>query len=176
LSNHPTERFNRIMLPHLDAAYNLARWLTRNSDETEDIVQESFIKAFRHFNTFRGENSRSWLLAIVRNNCYDWLKAQKRHSEIRMAIHAQELDAPTLQHNPEISFFNDVNRAIIDKALAELPVEFREAIVLRELEDCSYQEISAITGAPLGTVMSRLARGRSMLRDKLAAEFCEKNQ
>ncbi len=161
------------MLPHLDAAYNLACWLTGNADEAQDLTQESFLKAFRHFHAFRGENSRAWLLAIVRNVCYDWLQNRTFLSKIIPENPDGEWDAPCNHYNPELATLRADDKLIINRALAALPFEFREAIVLRELEDCTYNEISVITGAPLGTVMSRLARGREQLRRLLTEDFKE---
>ncbi|HEY6952273.1 MAG TPA: sigma-70 family RNA polymerase sigma factor, partial [Bacteroidota bacterium] len=146
-----------------DAAYNLARWLLRTDDDAEDVVQEAFLRAFRFFDGFRGENSRSWILTIVRNSCYTWLRqhrpndvARDPDEEIRDEDHAS---------NPERIVERLQDEQILSKALERLPAEFREAIILRELEGFSYKEIAELAHVPLGTVMSRLARARRQLRE-----------
>jgi RNA polymerase sigma factor (sigma-70 family) len=158
-------RFEQAVLPHLDAAYNLARWLTRNDADAEDVVQEAALRAFKFFGGFRGGDSRAWLLTIVRNACYTWLRQNR----------AQELDAPFDEEahgvegdNPETILLEGADRQMLKEALEELPLEFREAIVLRELEGLSYKEISAVADVPLGTVMSRLARARKRLQLRLS--------
>jgi len=154
--------FEESVLPHLGAAYNLARWLTRNEHDAEDVVQEAYLRSFKFFAGFRGGDSRSWLLTIVRNTCYTWMK-QNRSRECTTVfdeeIHALESDGL----DPEAQLLEKVNTEVLKRALDELPIEFREAIVLRELEEMSYKEIADISGVPLGTVMSRLARGRKRL-------------
>jgi RNA polymerase sigma-70 factor (ECF subfamily) len=159
-------RFEETIMPHLDAAYNLARWLTRNEHDAEDIVQDAFLRAFKFFESFRGGNSRSWLLSIVRNTAYTWLEKNRKHELGTMSDEAIENiqdEAP----NPEALLLQDCGHQEIMKAIAELPVEFREAIVLRELEGMSYKEIADMMNVPLGTVMSRLARARRQLQDSL---------
>jgi RNA polymerase sigma factor (sigma-70 family) len=159
-------RFEQTVFPHLDAAYNLARWLTRNEHDAEDVVQEACMRAFRSFEGFRGTDGRGWLLTIVRNACYTWLS--RNHSEqlstpFDEEIHCEEVAGP----NPEELLLQNANRQHLQDALEELPVEFREALVLRELEGLSYKEIADVSGVPLGTVMSRLARARDRLKDSL---------
>jgi RNA polymerase sigma-70 factor (ECF subfamily) len=157
-----------MILSHLDAAYNLARWLVHNGTEAEDLVQEACLRAWKSFSGFRGENSRGWLLAIVRNTCYTWLRKNRRQElvvEFNEDIHTEQSEVP----NPERTFVEQTHRQILEKTLKELPAEFREAIVLRELEGLSYKEISEIAEVPIGTVMSRLARGRARLQRCLAA-------
>jgi RNA polymerase sigma-70 factor (ECF subfamily) len=159
-------RFEEVIMPHLDAAYNLARWLTRNEHDAEDIVQDAFLRAFKFFEGFRGGNSRSWLLSIVRNTAYTWLQKNRRQElgtisdEEIENIHDQ---AP----NPETLAVKSTDHQEIMKAIRELPVEFREAIILRELEEMSYKEIADVLTVPLGTVMSRLARARRQLQESL---------
>src|SRR3954469_3583951 len=153
-------------MPHLDAAYNLARWLTRNEHDAEDIVQDAFVRAFKFFEGFRGGNSRSWLLSIVRNTAYTWL--QKNRKQELGTISDEEIEnihdqAP----NPEILAVKKTDHQEIMKAIGELPVEFREAIILRELEEMSYKEIADVLTVPLGTVMSRLARARRQLQESM---------
>jgi RNA polymerase sigma-70 factor (ECF subfamily) len=158
-------RFEQVVLAHLDAAYNLARWLTRNDQDAEDVVQEACLRAYKFFPGFRGGNSRTWLLTIVRNTCYTWLRQNRSH-ELSAAfdeeLHQVEADCASL--NPEVMFERSANVQLLKDVLAELPMEFREVMVLRELEELSYKEIARIAGVPIGTVMSRLARARQRLQ------------
>ncbi len=155
-------RFEQQVLPHLDAAFNLARWLTRNDHDAEDVVQEALLRAYRFFDGLRGA-PRPWLLAIVRNACFSWLQAN-RPAELR-AIDGleQESDAP----GPEALAARDVDRRRLNEAIAALPVQFREVLVLRELEDLAYKDIARIAEIPIGTVMSRLSRARRQLAEAL---------
>jgi RNA polymerase sigma-70 factor (ECF subfamily) len=151
-------------VPHLAAAYNLARWLTRDEQDAEDVVQEACLRALRFFDNFHGSDGRAWILAIVRNACYTWLRQNRREQvsiEDEMELHDSRPD-------PEALHLADVDRQRLLQAIEDLPAEFREAIILRELEGLSYKEIGAITGVPLGTVMSRLARARQRLEQTLA--------
>ena len=154
------ERFERMVLPHVDAAYNLARWLTRNDHDADDVLQDAMLRAYRFFPALRGE-PRPWLLAIVRNACWSWLQAN-RPAELDSSDDAAS-DAP----GPEALAAREFDRAALNQAIAALPVPFREALVLRELEDLSYKEIARIAGVPIGTVMSRLARARRLLAEAL---------
>jgi RNA polymerase sigma-70 factor (ECF subfamily) len=164
-------RFEKSVLPHLDAAYNLARWLTRNDHDAEDVVQEAFLRAFRFFEGMRGTEARPWLLAIVRNAGYSWLE-KNRPGEVTALDDAALISSETetaghpspAETNPEVILLQSANRKLVNQALEELPVGYREVLVMRELEDLSYKEIAAIAGLPIGTVMSRLARGRELLR------------
>jgi RNA polymerase sigma-70 factor (ECF subfamily) len=161
------ERFEQAVLPHLGAAYNLARWLTGNQNDAEDVVQESYLRALKFFTGFRGQNGRPWLLAIVRNTCYTWLRRN------RMDADTAELDegmqvADTSDVNPEALLLAAARSELVQRALEELPVEFREIIILRELEGMSYKEIAEIASLPIGTVMSRLARARARLQKLLS--------
>ena len=159
------------MLPHLNAAYNLARWLTRSDQDAQDIVQEACLRAFKFFEGLRGEETRAWLLAIVRNTAYTWMRQNREHaqsSSIDEAFHdCNEEGSATLldqaDSNPEAILARADDKRLLNQALEQLPVEFREVLVLRELEDLSYKEISIIASIPIGTVMSRLARGRGLL-------------
>ena len=165
--NH-SARFEEAVLPHLDAAFNLARWLVRNSSDAQDLVQEAYLRAWKGFAGFHGGDARPWILTIVRNTCYTWLRKYPRRDlpvEFDEGVHTQESSVP----NPERMFNENANREILEQALRQLPAEFRESIVLRELEGLSYKEISEIAGVPVGTVMSRLARARARLRDCMAA-------
>ena len=153
-------RFEDVVLPHADAAYNLARWLTRDDHDADDVTQDAMLRAYRFFPGLRGE-ARPWLLAIVRNVCWTWLQA-KRPAELTVV---DEIEAET--PGPEVLLAREVDRKALNEAIASLPVVFREAIILRELEDLSYKQIAHITDVPIGTVMSRLARARRLLAEKL---------
>jgi len=159
-------RFERVALQHLDAAYNLARWLTRNEQDAQDVVQEAYLRAMRYFGGFRGEHARPWLLTIVRHTCYAWLK-ENRSSELRLSddddAAAPEGIAPA-SDEPHEAALRNADRAQLNQAIAALPIDYREVLVLRELEDLSYKEIARIAEIPIGTVMSRLSRARSLLR------------
>ena len=160
-------RFEQVVLPHLDAAYNLARWLTRSNHDAEDIVQEAYMRAFRFIDGFRGGDSRSWLLAIVRNTCYTWLRQNRTH-EFTTAFDEEVHSLDSDSHNPETMLLQSVDNQLLRRALEELPVESREVLILHELEGLSYKEIAVIAGIPMGTVMSRLARARGRLEQSLA--------
>jgi len=166
-------RFEAIALPHLDAAYNLARWLTRNDHDAEDVVQEALVRAMRYLDGFRGEGARPWLLQIVRNTCWSWLKANRPAENVALGdddgsdAAGHELAAPAGDEPPAIAM-RKADRVLIDQAIAALPPAFREVLVLRELEDLSYAEIARIVEIPIGTVMSRLARARALMRGALA--------
>jgi len=155
------------VLPHLGAAYNLARWLVGSQHHAEDVVQESYLRALKFFTGFRGGNGRPWLLAIVRNTCYTWLRGN------RMDAVTTELDedmplADTRDVNPEELLMAAARSELVQRALEQLPAEFREVVILRELEGMSYKEIAEIAGVPMGTVMSRLARSRVRLQKLLS--------
>jgi RNA polymerase sigma factor (sigma-70 family) len=159
-------RFEQTALPHLAAAYNLARWLTRNDHDAEDVVQEAYARACKFFGSFHGGDGRAWLLAIVRHTAYSWLQHNREHEPMTALdeeIHS--IDDETA--NPETLLLQRSNQQLVREALEALPVEFREVIVLRELEGLSYKEISHIADLPLGTVMSRLARARRRLQQCL---------
>lgn len=160
--------FEQAVLPHLDAAYNLARWLTRNSQDAEDVVQEAYLRALRYFPGFRGGDGRAWLLIIVRNTCFTWMHANR---PLKDASEFDENLAPPDSRfpNPEEFVLHTDNSTLLRKALESLPSNFREVLVLRELEGLSYREIAAITGVPAGTVMSSLSRARARLRQALAS-------
>jgi RNA polymerase sigma-70 factor (ECF subfamily) len=168
-------RFEEAILPHLDAAHNLARWLVRNDHDAEDIVQEACMRALKYFSAYRGENSRAWLLTIVRNTGYDWLK-QNRPKEL-VTVSDEDQDSETVDpverfakemSNPETLLLQRADEEMLKKVLEELPAEFREVMILREIEEMSYKEIAGICNIPIGTVMSRLARGRKQLQQCLA--------
>jgi RNA polymerase sigma-70 factor (ECF subfamily) len=156
-------------LPHLDAAYNLARWLTRNDHDAQDVVQESCLRAMRYFDGFRGDQARPWLLQIVRHTCYAWLKENRPAEVIEFDGDdpgGPEYAAPA-DEEPHAVAMRNADRALINQAIAALPVAYREVLVLRELEELSYREIARIADIPLGTVMSRLSRARGMMQRAL---------
>ena len=168
------ERFERLVLPHMDAAYSLACWLTHNDARAEEAVQEAFLRAFRFFGSFRGENARPWLLGIVRNSCYTLLERDRVAGvpdEFDESSHGEEIVAPgaivSFPVNPETAAIENADRQRVQQCLQALPTEYREVLILREMQDCSYKEIAAIAGIPIGTVMSRLARGRRLLQGAL---------
>jgi len=155
--------FERKVLPHLDAAYNLARFLMRNEQDAEDAVQEASLRAFRFFDSFRGENSRGWFLSIVRNTSFTLMK--KRDPEEMNVVFDEELHSGQVPvMDAGIALDRAQDRQTVRAAIEQLPPEFREAITLRELEGASYKEIADIAGVPIGTVMSRLARARRQLQ------------
>lgn len=159
-------RFEQIVLPHLNAAYNLARWLVRNPHDAEDIVQEAYLRAFRFWDGYEGGDARAWLLKIVRNTSYSFL--EKNHpaelaEEFDEKLHVSNND----ESSAEAVLIQSAENKMLRGALEGLPVNFREAVVLRELEGMSYKEIAAVMEVPIGTVMSNLARGRAMLRKLL---------
>jgi RNA polymerase sigma-70 factor (ECF subfamily) len=162
--------FEEAVLPHLDAAYNLARWLTRSDTDAEDVVQEAFLRAFKFFGGFRGGDGRSWLLAIVRNTSYTWMR-NNRSPELKIPLDDDLHEIESKDLNPEALLVRCADTLLVRRALEELPIEFREVLVLRELEEMSYRDIAGITDLPLGTVMSRLARGRKRLQLALTKQI-----
>ena len=157
-------RFEELIMPHLDAAYNLARWLARDAHDAEDVVQEACMRALKYINSLRGNEGRVWFLAIVRNAFYDWCErnrpkeiAQDDGTAIDAAIDLQSI-------GPEQSASRNADSLALANALASLPLPYREVLIMRELEELSYKEIARIADIPVGTVMSRLARARSMLQ------------
>ena len=159
--------FEQAVLPHLSAAHNLARWLTGNDHDAEDVVQESYLRALKFFSGFRGGNSRPWLLTIVRNTCYTWLRRNRMDeatTELDERIHGLDSGSP----DPEAVLLAAARRDLVQRALEELPVALREIVILREMEGMSYKEIADVTAVPIGTVMSRLARARARLEALLA--------
>jgi len=163
-------RFEQIALQHLGAAYSLARWLVHNEHDAEDLVQEAYLRAFKFFSGYYGGDSRAWLLTIVRNTCYTWLQ-KNRALRLTESIddNLDNVDGAGLDFaDPEALLLQQVDTQMVQQSLQELPVEFREVVVLREMEGLSYKEIAAIVDIPIGTVMSRLKRGRERLYTLLA--------
>ncbi len=175
-SDDKRARFEREILPHLDAAYNLARWLLRSGTDAEDVVQEACLRAYTYFDGFRGGNAKAWLLKIVRNSCYSWFKNNPKGEsmtpdedgrldpEHERALKAAGPDDPS----PEARMLAAADQALLQASLDALPAVYREVLVLREIEELSYKEISEIADVPIGTVMSRLARARALLQSRLA--------
>jgi len=166
LEQNSLPNFEQAVLPHLDAAYNLARWLTRNEQDAQDAVQEAYLRAFRFFPGYRGGDARAWLMKIVRNTCYTWLHV---NGPLKDAAEFDENLFPPDPRalNPEQLVLQNDKGALVRKALEELPPNFREVLILREVEGMSYKEIADITGMPAGTVMSSLSRARDRLRQVL---------
>ena len=154
--------FEHLLLPHQNAAYNLARWLTGTDQDAEDLVQEAYLRALKSFDGFRGGDGRAWLLTIVRNTCYTWLQ-QNRSNELTTPFDEEIHNAQDEAPSPETLLLRSVDSELVKNALQELALEFREVLIMRELEGLSYKEIAAVAGIPIGTVMSRLARGRTRL-------------
>jgi RNA polymerase sigma factor (sigma-70 family) len=166
-------RFDQAILPHVDAAYNLARWITGNEDDAEDVVQEAYLRAFKFFDTLRGIDGHAWLLTIVRNTCYTWLQ-QNRVQEMTTLFDEETHGIESEALDPATLVQEKADRHILAQALNELPLEFREVVVLRDLEDLSYKEIADIANIPTGTVMSRLARARERLKKIVSDRLKEK--
>ena len=162
--------FEQTVLPHLDAAYNLARWLAGNDHDAQDVAQEACLRALRFFDSFRGENARAWLLTIVRNTFYTWLRKNRPPDNV-VELDDDVLTVEDVSVNAEILNSRLADTEAIRQAIEELPVEFREIVVLREMEGFSYKEIAELADVPLGTVMSRLTRARRQLQKRLAHEF-----
>ena len=166
-----TRQFELVVLPHLDAAYNLARWLLRDDDAARDAVQDAYLRAFRFFDRLQGEEARPWLLAIVRNTCYSLLGKRRQladqveFDDERDSEFAEQ--AAESHRDPAVQFFRKIESARIDEAIEWLPSVYREVIVLRELEELAYEEIAQVANVPVGTVMSRLSRARALLRNRL---------
>jgi len=162
-------RFEQVVLPHLDSAYNLARWLTRREHDAEDVVQEAYLRAFNAFDQFHGGDARFWLLKIVRNTCYTWL-TRNRGKELPEAFDETMHEIASSEFDPQVILQQQIDSAALRKAIEELPVEFREVLILREFEGLTYQQIASVANLPVGTVMSRLARARARLAETLGAK------
>jgi RNA polymerase sigma factor (sigma-70 family) len=165
---HKLVSFEKAVLPHLDAAYNLARWLTRNDADAEDVVQEAYLRAFRFFGGFHGDDGRAWLLGIVRNTTYTWMQ-RNRSTELNLPLDDEPHEVKSNDLNPEELLLQKGDARMLRQAVEELPLEFREVLVLRELDEMSYKQIATVADLPIGTVMSRLARARKRLQQILAS-------
>lgn len=170
------DRFDRLIQPRLDEGYRLARWLTGNSSDAEDVVQEASLRAFRAIDTFADGNARAWFLRVVRNACYTWLQEKRSRAEtfhedlgFEEQAYVERGGHFTTPATPEAVLIGKDETAAVSRAIDDLPTVFREVVVLREVHGLSYREISEVSGAPVGTVMSRLARARQLLMTRLSA-------
>jgi RNA polymerase sigma-70 factor (ECF subfamily) len=164
-------RFELLALPHLDAAFNLARWLAGNAADAEDVVQEAYLRAFRYFDSYQGGDFRVWLLSIVRNSFFTWARENR---SARLVFHPEAPGGDTMEseatawgespRDPEALLMERIDSQVLSRLMQRLPPEYREVLLLREVEDLAYKEIATILGVPVGTVMSRLARARLALR------------
>src|SRR6202453_5172640 len=159
--------FEQVFLPHLDAAYNLARWLLRNDQDAEDAVQEAYMRAYKAFPRFRGGEGKAWFMTILRNVCYTMIQKLRKHETPEPFD--EEIHQPVGESEMQEAFRQKANAESLHGALEKLPDEFREVIVLHDLEGLAYKEIAAVVGIPIGTVMSRLARARGRLRAEIIA-------
>ena len=160
--NSQVAGFESVMLPHLDAAYNLARWMTRNDADAQDVVQEAYLRALRFFDSFTGGSGRGWILTIVRNTCYSWMQ-RNRPAEPLLLFDENEYVERGAGTSQETDLILRARRECLELCIGELPVRFREIIVMRDLEGMSYREVTEAAEVPVGTVMSRLARARKRL-------------
>ena len=160
-------QFELLALPHLDAAFNLARWLAGNPADAEDVVQEAYLRAYRYFDSFQGGNFRVWLLSIVRNSFINWVK-ENRSGRLLFQAEPAASETETMwaqrPRDPEALLLDSIDSQTLETLMQRLPVEYREVLLLREVEDLAYKEIATITATPIGTVMSRLSRARLALR------------
>ena len=165
LDVHERARFEQLVMPHLDAAFNLARWLLRSREDSEDVAQEAMLRAYRFFRGFHGGDARAWLLQIVRNTCYTWLE---KNRPVELMTQFDEELHPQPSVSPETLAIAGDNRERLGRALETLPPRFREVLVLRELEGWSYKQLASTLGVASGTIMSRLSRARQRLQRELA--------
>jgi RNA polymerase sigma-70 factor (ECF subfamily) len=162
--------FEQIIVPHLNSAYNLARWLTGNQHDAEDVVQEAYLRAFRFFDGFRGEEGKGWLLAVVRNTCRTWVRRQK--GGIPRVVFDEQIHSQNREDSSaESDLVEEARLGSLRECLELLPVDYRGVLVMREMEELSYKEIADIASLPLGTVMSRLSRARKRLEDCLTTRI-----
>jgi RNA polymerase sigma-70 factor (ECF subfamily) len=161
--------FEETILPHLKSAHNLARWLTRNEDDAQDVVQEAYLRAFRFFDGFKGGDGKAWLLAVVRNTCLTWRRRQKS-AQADVAFD-ETAHGPDRAVTAEAGLVEAANLAPLRNCIESLPAEYREIIIMRELEELSYREIAGIAAIPIGTVMSRLARARKRLEECVSSRM-----
>jgi len=178
VTDSPQENFRNVVIPYLSEALTLARWLTGNHADAEDVVQEASLRAYRSMGQFRGGNARAWMLTIVRNTAYSWIKSQRRGTVVALADVStdeqnraeREADSMTTHSNPEIELIAGADAARLETAINTLPKEYCEVLVLRDIQGLSYQEIAEVAGIPLGTVMSRLSRARRQVVAVVRAE------
>ena len=163
--------FETAILPHLASAYNYARFLLQNESDAEDVVQESYLRAFKYFRGYHGGDSRSWLLTIVRNTSYNWLQQNRSRQLVDSIDDSSEVLDISTDSNPETVLRQRIDEDLLKQAIEELPITFREVLVLREMEELSYKEISTLCDLPIGTVMSRLARARERLQQRLVGKL-----
>jgi RNA polymerase sigma-70 factor (ECF subfamily) len=156
------KRFEELALPHLDAVHNFARWLTRNDDEAQEVAQETFLRALRYFDSYRGSDAKAWLFSICRNSCQTW-RSRKRQTAATESFDEKLHSFPTVMRDQEQRMIDADRVATIRECIEILPLEYREVLILRELEEMSYRKISEVTAVPVGTVMSRLSRARKRL-------------
>jgi RNA polymerase sigma factor (sigma-70 family) len=164
------ERFDALILPHLDDAYTLACYLLRDEHDAQDVVQDAALRAFRYFDGYHGGDARAWFMAIVRNCCLTWQR-RHRHDRLTTPLAPQHASAARESREADDQAIEESDRAAINRAVAELPVEFREVIILREVQGMPYAQISTVVGVPIGTVMSRLSRGRKRLASILGTSL-----
>jgi RNA polymerase sigma-70 factor, ECF subfamily len=164
-----TRRFELLAMPHLDAAFNLARWLTGNTADAEDVTQDAYLRALRYFATFRDGNFRVWLLSIVRNSFLDWVKDNRSARHLFQPV-PDDADWADPAPGPEAMLLDRVDGETLNALMTRLPSEYREVLILREFEDLSYKDIATVIGLPVGTVMSRLSRARQALRHAWASQ------
>jgi RNA polymerase sigma-70 factor (ECF subfamily) len=165
------ESFEQVVLPHMKAGYNLARWLLRNDHDAEDVMQEAIVRAFRFYDGFSGNNPRAWLLTVVRNSAYTFLqqnRARELDAEFDEVVHSEPESSGRTPETPEVLVLRSAQQRFLNDAVEALPVEFREVFVLREMEGLSYKEIADVARIPIGTVMSRLSRARRQLQAAVA--------
>jgi RNA polymerase sigma-70 factor, ECF subfamily len=165
----PHRSFEEVVLPHLDAAFNYARWLTKNDVDAEDVVQDACVRALRFFSSLRGDDARAWLLTIVRNTWYGRFPRRSGCAPTTVGVDTDKNEPPDESLDPEALVIQRQTVDTVRQTLEALPADFREVLVLRELEGLSYKEIATVVGIPIGTVMSRLARARERLQAALAA-------
>jgi RNA polymerase sigma factor (sigma-70 family) len=168
-SRENSARFRLLLEPHLDAVYNYARWLTRNDSDAHDVAHDAVLRALEYLDGFKGDRIRPWLLTIVRNTFYTWLK-KERPVELAESFEEETHDAPDEAADPQALALRNADRRVLATAIERLPREYREALILREMEDFSYKEIGAVLEIPIGTVMSRLARARKKIEEILRAQ------
>ena len=164
---HRVDSFEALVLPHMRAGYNLARWLLRNDHDAEDVTQEAIVRAFRFFDGFNGDNPRAWLLTVVRNSAYTFLqqnRARELGTEFDEVLHSEPASNGRASETPEVLVLRSAQQRLLSEAVEALPFEFREVFVLREMEGLSYKEIADVARIPIGTVMSRLSRARRQLQ------------